>query len=507
VIPQIGKHQQINIKKIFILKVKLFIATTYLVFISLMLKAADLVVDNVADFNKAITSIQPGGTIVWKNGTYSNIVIVFSPLNTGKSTMPITLKAQSPGQVIFNGNSQISIGGNYLYVEGFLFKGNCTLSKGQHVIDFQTKKPAITANFCKVSNCAVIDYTPTEESDVTNYYINLLGTNNEVDHCYFSGKVNKGPTLVVEYKQDDGYVPGSETAPSTYHHIHHNYFGYRTFSSNGGEQMRIGTSTTSLSKGFNIIEYNVIEDERIEAEAISNKSCDNIYRYNSLLGNDGGLVIRHGSRCFVYNNYINGKSGRNESAGIRVINPNNTVFNNYVENIESSKGMKGALVIMAGLQGSEINGYYPADHALVAYNTIVNVVGPAIKIGVGNTNKGKALTYPKNVLLANNAVIGTVGSNNYPLEVADTACTYTCKNNVYTNGENEYAEFSVISISTIKQIDGFKYSQPIIDENIITAINNKLKAHNISLTIKDITQFNTAAIATKSNVGVSWIKL
>ena len=57
------------------------------------------------------------------------------------------------------------------------------------------------------------------------------------------------------------------------------------------------------------------------------------------------MVIRHGQKCFVYGHYMNGKSGRNESAGLRAINPNNTFFNNYVENLEGgNKEMKAPIV-------------------------------------------------------------------------------------------------------------------------------------------------------------------
>jgi poly(beta-D-mannuronate) lyase len=446
-----------------------------------------------------------GDEICWKDGNYVDIKINFFPKANGTPQKPIILKAQTAGKVSFSGNSTISIGGNYLQVEGFLFEGNCTLDKGLHVIDFRTQKPTVEADHCRVTNCAIINYSLTEESGLTNYYVNLVGTYNELDHCYFTGKINKGPTVVVEYKQGEGYVPGSDMAPSTHHHIHHNYFGYRTFSSNGGEQLRVGTSTTSFSRGFNIVEYNYLEDERIEAEIISNKSCDNIYRFNTFIGNDGGMVIRHGSRCFVYNNYMNGISDRKESAGLRIVNPNNTVFNNYVEHLKSGgKGLKAPITIMAGLLGSEINGYFPADNAIVAYNTIVNSEGPAITVGVGNTNKGKPLEFPKNVLVVNNSIINTLEKNTNPVEVSDTACRYTFKNNLYSNGISSEKGFTIVKESAIEKRDGFSFIHQVIDEEVVEAINIRLAIQNIKLTSKEITQFNTKKVVQKKDAGVSW---
>ena len=466
--------------------------------------AAEIFVSNAIELKEALKTVKAGDVIIWKDGKYQDVKIDFRPAVSGTAQKPIILRAQTPGKVSFSGGSQLLIGGNYLQAEGFLFEGICTLENGKNVIDF---KSSSFANHCRVTNCAIVNYSLTEESGKDNYYVNLVGTYNEVDHCYFTGKSNKGPTLVVEYLQGVGYISGSDVAPSTHHRIHHNYFGYRTFSSNGGEQMRIGTSTTSFSHGFNIIEYNYIEDERLEAEAISSKSWDNIYRFNTFIANDGGMVIRHGQQCFVYGNYMNGKTGRNESAGLRVINPNNTVFNNYLENLEGGdKGMKAPITIMSGLEGSAVSGYFPADNAIVAYNTVVNSVGPAIKLGIGNVNKGKALVAPKNVLLVGNTIINTSGKNTQPLVIVDSLSTYTLKNNRYNNGNTELKGFSQFNKEEIITKGGFSYVAQKVDKAVIAAINKRLKVQGIQLTEKEITHFDPKKIVGKKEVGVSWIK-
>lgn len=462
-------------------------------------------VNDANQFNRILKEVMPGDTIVWKEGSYVDMQLNFSPNNNGSEKKLIVLKASIPGKVIFSGKSQILIGGAYLQVEGFLFQGNCTLENEQHVIDFRSLSKKYAA-YSRVTNCAIIDYSRTEESAVNNYFVNLVGNNNEVDHCYFKGKINKGPTLVIEYKQEPGYVPGSDVAPSSYHHIHHNYFGYRTYTVNGGEQMRVGTSFTSFSHGFNIIEHNYFEDERIEAEVISNKSWDNIYRFNSFIGNDGGMVIRHGQKCFVYGNYINGKSGRNLSAGLRVINPNNTVFNNYVENIEGGdKSLKAAIDIMAGLDGSALNEYYPADNAIVAYNTVVNSVGPAIKLGIGNASKGKPFIAPKNVLVAGNLIINTIGKNTDPIVISNADATYSLVNNQYTNGRTKETGFEKIAMSRLDKTGQFFIANSKVEQSIVVRINERLSIHKIKLSVNEITRFDPAWIINKSQVGVSWM--
>jgi poly(beta-D-mannuronate) lyase len=490
------------------MKNPIFVLLLFIVF-TLQVNATDYLVGTKTDFESVLTKVIPGDIIIWKEGKYSDIKIDFSPLINGTQEFPIYLKAQTPGKVSFSGNSQLFIGGNYLVVEGLLFEGNCTLETNQNVIDFKSKvkKTNNEANHCRLTNCAIINYSLTEESDKKNYYVNLIGTYNEVDNCTFTGKLNAGPTLVVEYKQENGYVPGSDVAPSSFHHIHHNYFGYRTFSSNGGEQIRVGTSTTSFTHGFNLVEYNYFEDERIEAEIISNKSWDNIYRFNSFIGNDGAMVIRHGQKCFVYGNYFNGKSGRNRSGGIRIINPNNTVFNNYIENIEGGKGnSKFPISIMDGLVDSPLNGYYSADNAIVAYNTVVNSYGPAIKLGVVNKDVKTPKIAPKNVIIIGNTIINSLGDNDSPFELSDLNTTFTIKDNFFTNGKTKEPGFSLINRKQFPIKNGFYEVKTKVDPTVLDEINQRLSIHTIKLSDIEISEFNPNWIVKKNDVGVSWIK-
>jgi poly(beta-D-mannuronate) lyase len=490
------------------MKKSIYLLLLFLVF-STKVKAAEYFVGSIDEFKSVLTKVIPGDIIIWKDGNYLDLKIDFTPLNNGNKEQSIYLKAQTAGKVKFSGSSQLFIGGDYLVVEGFLFEGNCTLKKSENVIDFKSKDKKLNgeANHCRLSNCAIINYSQTEESGIRNYYVNLIGTYNEVDYCTFTGKINGGPTLVVEYKQDKGYVAGSNMAPAAFHHIHHNYFGYRTFSCNGGEQIRVGTSTTSFTHGFNLVEYNYFEDERIEAEIISNKSWDNIYRFNTFIGNDGAMVIRHGQKCFVYGNYINGKSGRNRSGGIRIINPNNTAFNNYLEEIEGGKGIsKVPISIMDGLKDSPLNGYYPADNALVAYNVVVNSYGPAIKLGIANKDVSKPTIAPKNVTLIGNTIINSIGNNDSPFELIDVKTTYDSKENRYTNGNTNESGFSFVKQKEFTLQNGIFEVKTTVNSQVVNEINNRLIIHNIKLTDSEITEFNPNWIMKKKDVGVSWMK-
>ena len=468
---------------------------------SLSLNAAEYLVSNITEYNAALKTVVAGDVIVWKDGIYTDVVLNYSPINIGTEKSFITTKAQTAGKVVFTGKSNIKVNGQYLKVEGFFFEGTSTLDK-EDVLSFTQN-----SSNCCITNCAIVNYSP-KNSDVNNNWISLQGIKNEVSYCYLSGKTNQGPYLVVRYKTDKDFIAGSEAAPSTHHHIHHNFFGYRTLSqSNGGEDLRIGDSRTSFTKGFNIIEYNYFEDARKEAEVISNKSCDNIYRFNSFYANDGSMCLRHGARCFVYGNYFNGKTGRNSSTGLRIINNNQTVFNNYLENLESGdKGFKAPIVVMAGLEESELNEYYAADNAIVAYNTVYNSNGPAIKLGIGNASKGKPFVAPKNVIITGNVMVDIKGSNENPIVISEAASTYDGNDNFYNNGTTDAKGFVYKKSKDFSIKNGFITCNKTNDKSIIESINKRLEVHQIKLSEQEITQFNPNWKLEKKDVGVSWIK-
>src|SRR5688572_26589059 len=77
-------------------------------------------INNVQQFNATLAKIKPGDDIVFKNGTYKDLIFNFKA--NGEEGKPITFHAETPGGVIFNGKSQIFIEGNWLVISGFKFE-------------------------------------------------------------------------------------------------------------------------------------------------------------------------------------------------------------------------------------------------------------------------------------------------------------------------------------------------------------------------------------------------
>ena len=161
---------------------------------------------------------------------------------------------------------------------------------------------------------------------------------------------------------------------------------------------------------------------------------------------------------------------------------------------------------MDGLKDSPLNGYYPADNAIVAYNTVVNSYGPAIKMGVANKDVYKPTVAPKNVVLVGNTIINSIGDNDSPYELIDTTTTFEIKDNLFTNGKTSEPGFSFVNLNEFSLQNGIYKVKTKIDSKVFDEINKRLTIHGIKLSSKEITDFNPNWILKKKDVGVNWIK-
>jgi poly(beta-D-mannuronate) lyase len=327
----------------------------------------------------------PGDTYVLDDGTYPDAQIRFEAMGTENA--PITLKAQTPGKVVFTGDSYLEIGGEWLIVEGFLWTDGWNQSLDQ-VISFRAGSSQPARN-SRVTQCAIVDYSPPDPSTDRDW-IGMYGSDNRFDHNYLAGHSNKGVTLVVWRSNN----------VEDRHLIDNNHFAFRASGGgeNGWETIRIGTSEDSLSSSKTVVEYNLFEECNGEVEIISNKSGENIYRYNTFLRCDGMLTLRHGNDCIVEGNVFLGEDVSG-SGGIRVIGENHTIINNYIERTTGRQG--GAIAVYAGVENSPLNEYFVADGTFIGNNTIVDVVGPHLLIGAGFGSSNRTVL-PTGVVVTNN---------------------------------------------------------------------------------------------------------
>ena len=352
-------------------------------------KAPEGMVSDAASFKAALKTAVPGSEIVWADGEYEGVVLKM--IAEGTSEAPITLRAQTPGKVVFKGVSSITLQGSWLVAEGFCFTGLDTSVKGS-VLTF-----AKGSSNCRISNCK-IDGKSSKASDVDTKWVSMYGTRNEISHCTFLEKKNMGCLLVVW--MEDGVVPE--------HRIADNYF-YRPYTNyddngkarNGQESIRIGTSDFSMSKAACTVSGNHFyrcHGER--AEVISNKSCFNVYTGNLFEESDGALTLRHGNDCVVRGNYFL-SGGKSDVGGVRIIGERHVVEENYFMNL-TGINYKAALCVVKGESAAELNGYWTVKDCLVRNNVFVDCrYGFVINYGGRDTQDSA----PRNLTISGNKLI------------------------------------------------------------------------------------------------------
>jgi poly(beta-D-mannuronate) lyase len=326
-------------------------------------------------------SLKPGDTVVLRDGIWKDQKLVFK--GAGTKELPIVLRAATAGKVLLQGTSSITLDGKWLVAEGLHF------SQGvgdKHVVLFSD-----SSRWCRLTNSAVIGYNPADKK-TDNYYVSLFGADNRVDHCFFEGKTNHGPTMVVWLNEKPNH-----------HRIDHNHFGSREpLGENGGETIRIGTSTWSLYDSYTTVEYNLFEHCDGELEIISNKSCHNTIRYNTFFESKGTLTLRHGNDAVVYGNFFIGNNVE-KTGGVRIIGEDHVVFGNHFQDLTGT-GVSAAICIMDGMSNSPLTGYYQVKNAQVIDNTIVRCA-EAFSIGTGK-NETRMLIPQNSVIIANHVVPG-----------------------------------------------------------------------------------------------------
>ena len=391
------------------------------------------IVHNADELTESIKMAEPGDIIVLANGVWKDVQIEF--IGDGTEDNPITIKAETPGQVFVEGVSDLKFGGKYLVVEGLHFRNG--YSPSDAVIEFRIDKKT-TGNHCKVTNCVIEDFNQLHR-DKSDRWVQFWGRHNTLSNCYIAGKTNRGPTIRVDLK-------GNEHI-NNYHQIVNNYFGPRPSKGGpSGETIQIGDSYSSMSPSYTMVANNLFEECNGEVEIISSKTNFNEFRNNVFYKSEGSLVTRHGNYCTIDGNYFIG-DGKNENiGGIRIINTGHWITNNYFYKIKG-KNFRSPLAVMNGIPKSPLNRYNQVTDVVVAYNTYINCDSPW-QFGVGTNINQKDVLPPSEIrsarpirtTVANNIIYNENGDAT-PIIEHDKADGVTFKSNVINNQGVEFKAY------------------------------------------------------------------
>ncbi|WP_418264305.1 chondroitinase-B domain-containing protein [Flavobacterium faecale] len=425
-------------------RLKLLLIQVFTLLLSVTINA-QLVSSNSA-LASAISSANAGTTIILADGIWKDTYINIK--KSGTIDSPVIIRAQTPGNVFFEGNSRVAMGGSYIKFEGVIFRNPSNLvttsTTIEPVIKFRDNSSSTSCTNCTLTNIKIDGYNGTAaQSDklpsdggtgLTFKWVLLYGQYNEISYCSFLNK--KGIGSVINDNRDVTTV--------NYNKIHHNYFSDRTIvgnyvdDHNDQDAIRIGNSGTSLSDSFTEVYENLFNNWQGEIEIISNKSGNNKYYNNTFRNYSGSLTLRHGNDCEVFGNYFFADNN-NFSGGIRVIGENHKIYNNYIENVNSTKlnasgsstsSNLGGINIMKGQLNSPLNGYYQVKNAIITNNTFVNC-DFGIRVGGGSQTLP-----PLNLLIANNIFLMSSSTAKAvdPLIAADASSPYVYTGNIKQSG-------------------------------------------------------------------------
>ena len=199
---------------------------------------------------------------------------------------------------------------------------------------------------------------------------------------------NANMVMIDGTGREEPETPGNV---SQYNRIDHNHFHeVNNTGGNNWETLRIGRSWQGPTKGFNVIEHNLLVRATGDPETISLKSSDNIVRYNTMLSTNGEICSRHGNRNQIYGNYILGGT-----RGMRIYGADHRIYNNYVAASSIGIWIESGASSETDEPGKE---HYQVYRAWVFNNT---VVGQPIRVGGGKPFQ------PVGCRVANNIVVNS----------------------------------------------------------------------------------------------------
>ncbi len=416
------------------------LSSLLLFFVITPVLAKETLVTSPAAFEKANRDSQPGDTIILKNGIWNNFEILFSGEGTEKQ--PIKLRAQTSGKVILSGQSNLRLVGRHLIVSGLVFKNGFTPSDS--VISFRQNKDNL-AFHSRVTE-VVIDNFNNPDRFESDYWVAMYGKHNRFDHNHLVGKRNKGVTLAVRLNDTN--------SQENHHKIDHNYFGPRpVFGSNGGETVRIGTSHYSLTDSYTTVENNYFDRCNGEVEIISVKSGNNSIRNNTFFESKGTLTLRHGNGNLIEGNAFFG-NGVEHTGGVRVINRDQMVKNNYFEGLTGYRFGSG-FTVMNGVPNSPINRYHQVVNARVENNTFVDV--EHIHLAAGSDQERSAV--PKKSQFKKNLFFNK--SEKQPFSVFDDISGIVFSSNIANFESDKTIKRGILKkeIQLVREKNGLFYPQ------------------------------------------------
>lgn len=329
-------------------------------------------VANNTEVYAAVPTLQPGDSLVFKNGTYKDIQLVLT--QNGNSKKTIVLVSETPGSVIFSGDVKVAMQGTNTELNGIYFTDgnrnpNQWKSHGPGLV-------AMYASYCRISNCSFNNFDEANSAYITTSLDEKgnVPVHCRIDHCSFTNKVTFDQVINLNNRS----VPDKDNkmvAVPMYHRVDHCFFSNPKKKGNAGGGIRIGYYRNAL--GRCLVDSNVFIRQDSEPEIVTSKSMENVYYANTILNCQGTLNFRHGDKQVAINNFfLSNDEKYGGYGGMFIWGSQHIIAGNYfsLSKTISSRG-NAALYLNTGAEGTE---HALAFGSIIAYNTFANNNGYAI---------------------------------------------------------------------------------------------------------------------------------
>ena len=476
-------------------------------------------VTNALEFN-SLPRLNAGDVVKMSSGNYGTINKILESTiadDTTAKNNPVLVYAVTPGGVIVDAPSMITLSGRGITLAGLDFGPNSGLidngtDGSTYIVGTASGSRYMTLSNIRFNGCAA--------GDNYGHWVYIAGFNCTIQYCSFIEHPDTVRNSTVSFLANT--IEGSTAVPRL-HKIRYCYFGPRyvvpqntnSDLDNGFESIRIGTGDTQTFDMQVTVECNVFYHAiwradgatAGEPEIISNKSKNNKILNNTILESQGGICLRSGDGATVEGNFIFGAGSYSGSSivlgtssanqgGIRVIGQNHVVRNNYIQNV-SGTGIRAALSLMSGESGyidgdpatnlGNFGSYEPAHNAQIYNNTFLSC--KEMSLGLLSTDSlTNGPTSPVGVKMYNNVWQGngtasaainrdtTVAAGYLPIELGGAGGNY-----VYETSSSKYGWTALtgtysatVSPAITESFDNYKI--PVSTSPLLGAANTTLVA-------------------------------
>ncbi|WP_394176456.1 chondroitinase-B domain-containing protein [Thalassotalea litorea] len=334
-----------------------------------------------------------------------------APLTIDVDGLVLTRTMSSTAEI--SGNTCLEIKGTGTIIDGLTFKN--TISIPSSTCDGSSTSDAMI----KLDGEAVIVRNSTFDGYAGTVGFNLIevkGEDNIIERNLFTGlnsSIDKSGAISIYTDQKEG-----EKVNTT---IQYNLFkDMPTESSDrksGAYVIQVGRSTGNDATLMNnhTVQYNRFDGVEIDERLMKIQSSATTIMGNTIVNSTGMISVENGGFSTVSNNVIIPTGDDSDDGGIAFVSMGHTISNNYVSNVRTTSGGRGAIFIHTDKTDDTSNQTIIADNAGDPSVLISQVIGNTVfnaREGINFDEKDCAANERPSLNFEKNLIANVTGNSN-----------------------------------------------------------------------------------------------